>query len=277
MVKTVFVLLGLFTGMLAGAQVSIRQGPYAGGRVLDDSNGRRIAYVEIYNESRRKGYLTDSTGKFRIPASLGDTLVVTTFGYLGKVVIIDASFYQPGRVIRLSPQAYEIGEVDIVPFTDYNDFKKQFLALQLPHTKTDILRENLASMAHRVGSEAAETKAANDAFARKSTEIVSVSVPIYSRYERQMQNYKEVLKKEERQRVIDKKYNRDIIFKVTRLSEDEITEFMGFCNFSEEFLYKATPYEILVSIEEKFKKYKLMKESSKLEMLQEKLIDELLG
>ena len=36
---------------------------------------------------------------------------------------------------------------------------------------------------------------------------------------------------------------------------------MGFCNFSEEYLFEATEYDILVKIEKKYKEYKLWKES----------------
>ena len=72
-------------------------------------------------------------------------------------------------------------------------------------------------------------------------------------------NYAKVLKQEEKQRIIDKKYNREIIYKITRLPEDELTDFMGFCNFSTEYLLNATEYEILVKIEEKFREYKAIK------------------
>jgi hypothetical protein len=275
--KIIFGLLFVLTGILVQAQPSFQRKVYTHGSIIDDSTGQKIAFAQLYNESRRIGYITDSAGNFRIPALKGDTIVVSALGYLGKVIIIDGSYYRTGVSIELSPQAFEIGEVSIITFSDYEDFKKQFLALQLPHTKTDILRENLATLARQAGREGAYEKAVSDALSRSNKDFASVSIPIPSRYDIQMQHYNEVLKKEERQRVIDKKYNRDIIFRVTRLPEDEITQFIGFCNFSEQYLYSATPYEILVSIEEKFKKYKLMKESGKSYFPMQKLIDELLG
>jgi hypothetical protein len=266
MSKYLFTLLALCGYLFTEAQVPGRN---VRGMVQDQSGKRGIAFAELYNESLRRGIICDSTGRYWITASPGDTLVATSFGYLGRVVIVDSSFYRAGGVIRLQPQPMEIGEVNVITFTDYDDFKKQFLALQLPHTRTDLLRDNLAALSRQNGRVAADEETARRATSRTNLDFATVSVPIYSRYDRQMQNYNEVLKKEERQRVIDKKYNRDIIYKVTRLPQDEITEFMGFCHFSEEYLYKASSYDILVSIENKFKEYKRMKEAGKSELLPE--------
>ena len=237
---------------------------YARGSVVDDSTGNKIAFVHIYNESRRTGYITNEEGHFKIPVEEGDTLVLSAIGYLYKIMIVNDSCLLRSSTIKLMPQVYEIDEVSIKAFRSYHDFKLQFLSLEIPETETTRLRENLAILSQRIAVETATEKRNEEILNRPSTEIFTVGVPIYSKEDLQRMNYVEVLKKEARQRVIEKKYNRDIIYKVTQLSEDEITEFMGFCNFSEEFLYNTCPYDILLAIEMKFKEYKLMKESGSL-------------
>ena len=162
------------------------------------------------------------------------------------------------------PQVYEIDEVSIKAFRSYHDFKLQFLSLEIPETETTRLRDNLIELSKPIAIEADLNRRNEEIMGRSNTNFATVGVPIYSKEDLQRMNYAEVLKKEARQRVIDKKYNRDIIYKVTQLSEDEITEFIGFCNFSEEFLYNTSPYDILLAIEKKFKEYKLMKESGSL-------------
>ncbi len=275
--KTIFWLLFLLIAGSARSQLLFQQIETARGLIINDSTNQNIAFVHIYNESQRRGYITDEKGKFKIPASNGDTLVVSALGYVSKVVRVSDSCFHPGITIKLLPRIYEIEEVTVRAFRDYEDFKRQFLALKLPETETALLRENLAILSQKIAKEAHYEKEVEDMLQKPSTEFFTVSVPILSREDKQRLNYVEVLKKEERQRVIEKKYNREIIFKVTQLEEDEITEFMGFCNFSEEFLYKATPYDILVKIEEKFKEYKKMKESGKLFIEEEEMLEELLG
>ncbi len=247
------------------------------GYIIDDSTGRQIAFVHLYNESQRRGYIANEEGKFKIPVSEGDTLVISALGYLSKVITIDDSCFQSGFVIKLAPQIYEIDEVSIRAFKSYHDFKQQFLSLRLPETETTMLRENLAILSRQIAMETATNKKHEEILGRPLTGFVSVGVPILSREDKQRMNYVEVLKKEERQRVIEKKYNRKIIFRVTQLPETEMTEFMGFCNFSEEFLYKTSPYEILVAIEKKFKEFKLLKESGKLFKEQNELLEEALS
>ena len=275
--KTIFMLLFLLIAGLARSQLLVQQIKIARGMIINDSTSRNIAFVHIYNESQRKGYITDEEGRFKIPASNGDTLVVSALGYNGRVVTVSDSCFHPGITIKLLPRIYEIEEVTIRALMDYEDFKRQFLALKLPETETTLLRENLAILSQKTAKEAHYEKEVEDMLQKPSTEFFTVSVPILSRDDKQRLNFIEVLKKEERQRVIEKKYNREIIYKVTQLEEDEITEFMGYCNFSEEFLYKANPYDILVKIEEKFKEFKKLKESGKLFIKKEEMPEELLG
>ncbi len=247
------------------------------GSIIDDSTGRQIALVHLYNESQRRGYIANEEGKFKIPVSEGDTLVISALGYLSKVITIDNSCFQSGFVIKLAPQIYEIDEVSIRAFKSYHDFKQQFLSLRLPDTETTRLRENLVILSRSIAVETATNKKNEEILGRPSTEFFTIEIPILSREDKQRMNYVEVLKKEERQRVIEKKYNREIIFRVTQLPEAEMTEFMGFCNFSEEFLYKTSPYEILLAIEKKFKEFKMLKESGKLFKEQDELLKEALG
>ena len=260
-------LFTIFLLVLAGSLYSQQWFPstsYTKGSVIDDSTGKKIAFVHIYNESWRTGYIADEYGNFRIPADEGDTLVLSAIGYYSKVIMVNDSSFSNVYKVRLLPQIYEIDEVSIRTFRSYHDFKLQFLSLKLPETETTRLRENLAVLSHRIAVETATNKKNEEILGRSNTDFFTVGIPILSKEDKQRLNYVEVLKKEERQRVIEKKYNRDIIYQVTQQSEDEITEFMEFCNFSEEFLYNTSPYEILLAIEKKFKEFKLMKESGNL-------------
>ena len=259
-----------------GQQINFSR-DYARGRIIDDSTGKSIPFVHIYNESQRRGYISNEEGIFRIPVSKGDTLVLSSLGYLGKVVFISDSYILSVFTINLIPRVYEIDEVTVKAFKSYEDFKDQFLSLKLPETDVTRLRDNLRLIAGQEATSAASQKKESDIYnSRTNTELVTVGIPILSREDKQRMNYVEVLKKEERQRVIEKKYNRGIIYQVTQLSEDEITEFMGFCNFSENYLYKASPYDILVKIEEKFREFKKMKESGRM-LIEEDGTTEYLG
>ncbi len=229
------------------------------GEVIDDSTEKEIAFTHIFNESQRRGYITDEEGKFNIPAAQGDTLIISALGYHPQVVFLRASSISQEIVIKLRPQVYSIGEVSVNAFRNYEDFKEQFLALDLSETDKVKLRNNLITMARK---EAVKAEYERIVKLRLETPgIRLISVPLTSSQDKEMDLYAELLKKEKRQRIIQEKFNREIIQKITYLTEEEITEFIGFCNFSEKYLYEATEYDILVKLEEKFKDYKLWKES----------------
>lgn len=261
-VFTLFFII-IVTGSLS-AQTFLHSFSVTEGNIVDDSTGAAIAFVHIYNETTRKGYIANEDGKFIIPASSGDTLVMSALGFLSKVVFLTDTNIGLAYTVRLTPRLYEIEAVKVMPFKNYEEFKKQFLALKLPETKTDDLRKYLTHISSIEGKKAAEAAKARDVLSTPGVRLASVGIPIPSKDDIERAKYAEVLRKEARQRVINEKYNRDVIRSITHLSDDEITDFIGFCNFSEEFLYASTEYQIYLRIVEKFKEYKLKKQSGSL-------------
>ena len=267
MAKRSYIILSFFVFVVTGslsAQSLLHPLSITKGTVIDDSTGAGIAFVHIYNETTRKGYIANEEGKFVIPASTGDTLVMSAIGFLSKVVFINDENIESAYTVRLSPRTYEIGEVKVFPFKNYEDFKKEFLALKLPETKTDELRKYLADISSVQGKQAAEEAKARELMTTPGVRLATVGIPIPSKDDIQRAKYAEVLKKEARQRVINEKYNRDVIRSITQLPDDEIIDFMGFCNFSEDFLYASTEYQIYLKIVEKFKEYQQKKQSGNL-------------
>ena len=106
------------------------------GKIIDDSTGKHISFVQILNESKRKWYICDNEGNFSLQATAGDTLALSALGYLGKVIILNDSDIQDGLTIALSPRVYEIYDVKVFGFRSYSEFKEEFKNLKLPETKT---------------------------------------------------------------------------------------------------------------------------------------------
>ena len=234
------------------------------GILVDDSTGRPVVYAHIFNESRKMGVISDENGEFSLFAETYDTLIFTALNFDGKIVELAPSVFEGKYVIVMHRIQYEIDEVSIMGFRDYEDFKRKFIALELPETPTDRLRENLAALSIRNANEAVSEDEVRRRVENPWFRPVNGNIPIYSKEDLQRMNFEKVLKHEEKLRVIDEKYNRDIIYQVTKLSQDEITDFMGFCHFDEDYLFRATPYQIVVRIEQKFKEYKKMKEKGEL-------------
>lgn len=222
------------------------------GQVVDSVSGTGIAYMQIFNESTRRFVISDTAGHFEIELKGTDTLVFTCLGYLGKVHIIHVSYTGKIQIIRLIPYIYPIEEVSISKYRDYKQFQKEFLLVQ-PEQKLEIA--GLPKPKYR------ETPTMLDTNYLRSSEFL-VFHPIsflYYNFSKEEKSKRKVyyLQRQQREQVlIDRKYNRELIEKITGLSGEEITKFMWFCNFSHQFLYEASELEIVQKVDEKYQEYK---------------------
>lgn len=225
------------------------------GTVVNDSSKKHIGFVHIFNESKRLGAIANEEGKFKFRADAGDTIVFGALGYFHKVLIVSDAMLHNETNVFLSPRYYDIEAVDIVSLGTYEDFKRKFLALEEHKTKTYDLRNQLYASARKEGQIGFEEGKVRRALSpQPGTEPIN-GIPILYKEDLQRLNYARVLKLEEKQRVIHKKYNFEIVKNVTKLPDEEILDFMSFCKFTQEYLFRATEYEILVSIEKKYEEY----------------------
>ena len=256
----IILLLNLLVPVISVRAQLFNKQPVLQGRIIDDSTGEHISFVQLLNESKRKWAICDDNGSFSIPANQGDTLVFSALGYLGKVVIVSDSIIHNGLTVALLPRVYEIDKIKVFGFRNYSDFKEKFKALKLPETKTDILRENLAIAFKKIAEEAEYNKEVSD---MQGLNGVGATIPfqLRSKEDRQRLHLQEIIKQEEKQHIIEKKYNREIIADLTHLKDDELTDFMIFCNFSKEYLLRTDQYDILVEVLKKLKLYKMINKS----------------
>jgi hypothetical protein len=224
-------------------------------RIVDCADGRHIPYAELFNETSRTGTLADSCGLVNLYAQPGDTLVMQSIGYLGKVWIVTTDYGNDIDTFYICPQAYELGEVNLDFPLSYDQLRHDFLIIE---PDRGLVIEGLP-----------EAKVQDIPVLMDTNIIYSTGFAIfhplsylYYKYNKEERSKREVfyLKRREREQlIIDKKYNRQLIENITGLKGDEITDFIVFCNFSHEFLYKASELEITETIDRKFREYQVIK------------------
>lgn len=228
------------------------------GCVTDEKTGKKLPLVHIFNESSRTTDVTDTGGQFTINVNRGDTLVFSSIGFYYKVVYITDSMLRVGSaLITLMPRKYEVPEARVLDLGTYEQFRQKILSLKLPETRTDKLRKSL--------QKAAREEAMEVEYVRRMDKLTQggnlLTIPILSPDEKQMLVLKKIKEEEKTKKVIAEKFNRAFIGEITELEGDELTEFMVFCNFSDEYLLDATRYEILIKVLEKLKEFKKLKYS----------------
>jgi hypothetical protein len=250
-------ILFIFSQKLAGQLDSSNSKTFSG-IIVDDSLGSVLPFVHIWNESARKHYFSNDSGEFSLRVKGQDTLVFTTLGYMSKVYVVSSSSLKQKTEVRLRPKIYEIGEVVVRRFRSYESFKYQVLNLDLPETGAEQAQEFMHVTAAAVALDADRERAVAD---KISTGRFGYTTQLGKGIDREKAFKKKIMAQEKREKVIAAKFNRLLVADLTQLEGDELTEFIAYCNFSEDYLYKSDLYTITDSLYAMFSDFQMKRDT----------------
>ena len=204
------------------------------------NTGEPIPYVTITNVTENKGAASDSEGFFFIRFNKQDTLELSAVGfdshklYFGDTAI--ANNYD--LTIQLSEKTYQLENVTVIAYKDEVAFKKAFLALG----KEDLPQETpkIVIPGSYDGPKIEKRPSA--------TSPISFIYDRFSRRARYEREAKEAEQAYEYQKKLSKKYNRDLVGKITGLKNEDLDEFMMFCRLEDEFIESSSEYDIILAV-----------------------------
>lgn len=212
------------------------------GQVVDASSGEPVPFVNIYTANRMHGSATLEDGTFFIRASSTDTLVFSSVGYhlYNLAVSAVSSSAHTNLLIRLSREVKELDEVVVTTFGGYESFKRALLDVELPPETRPLtlppVKEIIAG-SRLTGTPGGSIKGPfsflYDQFSREAKES------------RKLDTFR---KTRDEYAAIDKKYNLEVVQRITQLSKEDAEAFMRFCTFEHNFLVEATEYELAVAM-----------------------------
>lgn len=256
MYRPVFVALILFVICSQGlrAQVDSTERIVLSGTILDDSLGIVIPFAHLWNERSRMGSISSDSGRFSIKIRSQDTIYFSALGYYNeKILVIDSAEYQYVAV-RLRPKKYVINEVIVRRFGSYESFKQEVLNYRVPETQTDYLREHLHMSAATAALEADRERIIKDKMNGGNSGFGFTS-PLGAGVNREKERMAKLRELKRRQYIINQKFNRELVANITKLHGDTLTQFIAYCDFSEEYLYRTNSFSIVEAIYQKFSAY----------------------
>ena len=214
-------------------------------RVVNANTREPVERAYILNLTYNWGSISDLLGYSYLPIHFGDKLKISAIGYYTQELICvgqfkaDSAFYE----IKLKPRVYELNEVKITKFSTYERFLRGVINLNIPKTRDDkqleVIEKYLFGVVKKMDLKNTPTMASGIAFGTDW-------------YAKQNEKLAEQLEREKTRRVIDEKFNPGLVQKLTGLRDKELYEFIGYLDFSDEFLLQATDYEIHQKIMEKY-------------------------
>ncbi|NOU16523.1 MAG: hypothetical protein HOO91_03060 [Bacteroidales bacterium] len=217
-------------------------------RVINASSGVSVELAHVINKTRREVAIADKLGYFKIPILTGDTLSITSLGYFSQIILdwgqfgCDSTFY----TIEMKPRSYQLKEVKVSWFSNYDKFLKGVSELQIPLTKEEValgkITEYFDRAIRKLNLIDLPSAASGAAFGKDWLA-------------KQNEKLDEKLEKERKRRAIERKYSAGIVSALTGLTGNEVHWFMEYCAFTEEYLLKASDYDIRTDVLNKYKIY----------------------
>lgn len=124
------------------------------GIITDDEN-KPVPHVSILSKKLRRGTISEMTGIYSLISMPDDTVLISALGY--KMLTFRVPSFFDGKIykkdISLVSDTISIGGVNIFPWRNYDEFKREILANQ-PVMKPEIryMYENLASIQYAIAN-----------------------------------------------------------------------------------------------------------------------------
>ncbi|MDD4143955.1 MAG: carboxypeptidase-like regulatory domain-containing protein [Prolixibacteraceae bacterium] len=210
------------------------------GRIINAADSSGVPYANIINNRTHSGTITNADGYFSMEVLNIDSLEVTSVGFEKKIISIPVTYNeQEVLTFIVNPINYLVGEVEV---TGDKPKAAQDLGTGMP---TDIPAE-----------------LRGDAFNEKPPVLAAIFNPIsywqyyLSRREKEKREVREAMMIEKHWEMHSENYNKEVVMKLTGLSEPQADTFMVWFNAQNVLPYTATEYEVRTAIIEYFEIYK---------------------
>ncbi|PAW92594.1 hypothetical protein CKK33_03410 [Mucilaginibacter sp. MD40] len=205
------------------------------GIVFDKNSSERIAKVNITNLNSGKTAYNDLKGEFSITAKIGDQLVFSKPDHFSDTVSI--SSYTP-LAIYLKPVAIQLKEVTIkgknlTPEQQLVNTKREYAKIYSPSSNPDLL--NMGNGGVGLGIDALYN--------------------LFSKSGRNAEKLRGIIDDEQKQKVIDYRFNKTFVQGVTHLEEPRLTDFMQKYRPGYYLVTTAGDYEFIAYIRTNLKRY----------------------
>lgn len=227
------------------------------GYVISKTDSSRIPFAHIFNESTRTSAISGTTGFFSIRIKGQDSIVFSSVNHFPRLLILEkGKSYKDSLVyVTMKARIYGIEAVSIFRKRNYGVFREEVLALDMPKTEIELVKDSLVEKSKEVALKAYEELKTNQMLSREPDQIRIATVPIYSREEKERRKLKKVIEKEKIRQRVHEKFNKSLIQQLTGLEGPELTEFFVYLDFSDKYVLKTRDYDIRKRIMDKFELY----------------------
>lgn len=227
------------------------------GQLRQGGSREVVMAAHVMNFHDSVATISDRDGLFRVPAHLGDTLLISCIGYHDRAYVVGAADLLPEiREVRLEPRSYQLGEVKVLPFGTYQQFADRFKTLEVTDSTIDIVGVNRP---RRPEVSLMDT----DAYWKKAGTILRSPVSsLYQNLSRKEQSRREYIRLMQESVQTDarrRKYSDERLSDITGLKDEELRMFLDHIRWNEDNFARNTDYQVISYLLSKLAEYKQAK------------------
>lgn len=213
------------------------------GKILNQEDSTAIQNVHIINKTTNKGFTSHTDGRFTISADIADLLLFTSIGFKDTLIVVTS---REELFVMMTPEVYTIGEVTIMRYPSYAQFKQAVINLKV---------EEPMKFDQSYFPKVMEPNA-NQGFGLTIDGPITALYNAFSREGKQRRNYERYLRESTIQEQISRKYNVQIVRNLTGIEDDmEIIRFMQYCKLDTTFILQSTDYAVLLAVKSCYEAY----------------------
>lgn len=212
-------------------------------QILSSKDSSALVGVHIVNMNTLNATNSYSDGTFLMPFKQGDTIRLSSIGYADKFIYTE-SLLIPDAIqvtIFMDVQVYNLKEVDVQMYQSKEEFAEDFKDREIESQEAEVFKYEKPTKVEDVETDL-----------NAHIPLGSPITFLYSKFSKEAKEQKRLAKAEkmtEKERIIQDRYNIDVIKKVTGItSDEEAKQFMENCPLEDEYVYKATDYDIVKKI-----------------------------
>jgi len=227
------------------------------GQLRHSGSREPVMAAHVMNFHDSVATISDRDGLFRVPAHIGDTMVISCIGYHDRAYLVSAADLLPEiREVRLDPRSYQLGEVKVLPFGTYEQFKERFKTLEVTDSTIDIVGVN------RPRRPEVSLMDKDEYWKKAGTIIRSPVSSLYHNLSRKEQGRREYIRLMQESVQTDarrRKYSDERLSDITGLKGDELQKFLEHIRWNEDNFSRNTDYQVISYLLSKLAEYRQSK------------------
>lgn len=228
------------------------------GTILDGLTQKALVGSHILNLNAVLGTSTDQEGRFVIPTSVNDTLMISYVGYQTIKLRVTNDLLKGNKLsITLHQKTNEIQEVTVKTHQLIGVLEVD--VKQVPKDKYTRIHINGLPQTYEVGKPKE----------RSFTSIgAAVFQPIDFLYQRlgkkpkTLRKLKRLKEKDQLRIILEKKYDREVMLEYLQMNEEQLNALLEDCNYSAYFIKTASDLQIIEAILDCHENYKALKKGT---------------